>query len=355
MKIGFLTERMFRGFGVDRVFALLAQWWMRSHEVEVWSVFTDGSYDNLVPIRIFPVGLNRFTPWYEFTALRRKWILPRMDLWIVTHPLAVMSHTQHPCIFYDFGISPPWGRGGLAYVNYSYQVFSTYHLHLKKARKIVAGSQFLLRALPSQLKKIAEVLPPGCDHYPTPSPEDVLRFREEISPRGLPVLFYAGRFHHSAQPYKGVRELLRIYSEFSDQCALVIAGYGPEEEAERLRKKGVKVFRQVSDEHMGVLFSACDVYVTASKWEGVDLPALEAQYSGKPVVAYHCGAHPEFILHNRTGFLAHSATEFADFLKKILQEKNLREEMGIHAKKWAQNFTWKKCFSSWNGLVENLH
>ncbi|MFN4182528.1 MAG: glycosyltransferase family 4 protein [bacterium] len=354
MKIGFLTERMFRGFGVDRVFAQLAEWWMRTHQVEVWSVFSDGSYDDRIPIRIFPVGLNRFTPWYELTALRRKRILPEKDLWIVTHPLAVMCHTHHSCIFYEFGISPPWGRGGMAHLNYFYQFLSNYYLHLKKARNIVAGSQFLFRSLPPFLRKMAVVIPPGCDHYIPPPPEDVQKFREENSPRGLPILFYAGRFHHAAQPYKGVQDLVNIFAQFRGACVLVIAGYGSEEEAEKMRTQGIKVYRLVSDEQMAVLFSGCDVYVTASRWEGVDLPALEAQYFGKPVLAFHRGAHPEFILHQQTGLLAHSINEFVDYWKKLLQEKQMREEMGSRAKEWAQKFSWHQCFSSWHTLLEGL-
>ena len=33
------------------------------------------------------------------------------------------------------------------------------------------------------------------------------------------------------------------------------------------------------------MFAAADIYVTASKWEGFDLPLVEAQRAGAPVVA----------------------------------------------------------------------
>ncbi len=351
MNIGFLAERMFRGFGVDRVLAQLAIWWTKRHNVEIWSVFTDGSYDQKVPIKIFPVGLNWFTPWYEFTAWRRKWILPKKDLWVITHPLAVLCRWVTPCIFYDFGVSPPWGMGGRNLFNYEYQILSTYYGHLRGAGKIVTGSHFLLRRLPPALGKNAEVIPPGCDHYPIPDEKVVQEYKNSISPEGLPLVFYAGRFQHSAQPYKGVKVLLQVYQGLRNVCVLVIAGYGEEKEAERLRAQGVKVFRQVSDEEMGILFSACDIYATASRWEGVDLPALEAQFFGKPVVAFHLAAHPEFIRHNQTGLLVHSNTEFRDSLLALLLNANRRKEIGQKAKEWALNFTWQKCFSSWDDVV----
>ncbi|MBW2989895.1 glycosyltransferase family 4 protein, partial [Candidatus Woesearchaeota archaeon] len=51
----------------------------------------------------------------------------------------------------------------------------------------------------------------------------------------------------------------------------------------------------VKDEELPEHYAACDAYVTASLWEGFDLPAAEAQAMGKPVVAFDAGAHKEVV------------------------------------------------------------
>ena len=42
-------------------------------------------------------------------------------------------------------------------------------------------------------------------------------------------------------------------------------------------------------------YAACDIYTTASLWEGFNLPAAEAQACGKPVVAFSICSHPEVV------------------------------------------------------------
>ena len=51
----------------------------------------------------------------------------------------------------------------------------------------------------------------------------------------------------------------------------------------------------IPDEELPYYYAACDVYATASLWEGFDLPAVEAQACGKPVVAFDIGSHSEVI------------------------------------------------------------
>jgi len=42
----------------------------------------------------------------------------------------------------------------------------------------------------------------------------------------------------------------------------------------------------VSDEELPYYYAACDVYATGSLWEANNVPVLEAQASGKPIVAF---------------------------------------------------------------------
>ena len=51
----------------------------------------------------------------------------------------------------------------------------------------------------------------------------------------------------------------------------------------------------VDDKDLPAFYAISDVYVTASQNEGFNLPAVEAQACGKPVVAFDVGAHKEVV------------------------------------------------------------
>lgn len=56
----------------------------------------------------------------------------------------------------------------------------------------------------------------------------------------------------------------------------------------------------VPDEELPNYYAACDVYATCSLVEGFNMPLVEAQACGKPVVAFDIGPHKEVV---RNGFL----------------------------------------------------
>ena len=74
------------------------------------------------------------------------------------------------------------------------------------------------------------------------------------------------------------------------------------------------------DKDLPAYYAVSDVYVTASLWEGFNLPAAEAQACGKPVVAFNIGSHPEIV---KNGILVEKKklNDFADAVIKILKEK----------------------------------
>lgn len=74
----------------------------------------------------------------------------------------------------------------------------------------------------------------------------------------------------------------------------------------------------IDDKELPYYYAACDVYVTASLWEGFNLPAAEAQACGKKVVAFNLGSHPEIV---KNGILVEKENieEFAKAVIKLLK------------------------------------
>jgi glycosyltransferase involved in cell wall biosynthesis len=102
----------------------------------------------------------------------------------------------------------------------------------------------------------------------------------------------------------------------------------------------------VKEDLLAALYNCADVFVLPSIQEGQGIVLLEAQASGKPVVAFDVGGVKEAVRDGETGFLAKrgSIDELADALLRLLSDKTLREKMGINGRKFvSENFTWQIC------------
>jgi len=333
------------GFGVDlAIHHLATELVHRGHSVTVWAVFSDGTYERQsYTLRIYPVGLNLFQPVYDIQAIRRLRVLDeKADLWVITHPLAVLCRFLKPCVFYDFGLAPPARLGLREHFNYFYRAFLDYFFFISGAEKIFTVSTFLQSRLPPFLRRKSVVLYIGVDHYPKPDASGVNEWRQKLSPESKPIVLYVGRLNSARQPYKGVQELLQHYEALQKDAVLVMAGYGEEEDEKFLRERGVAVFRCARVDWMPYLFSASDVYASCSQWEGFDLPMMEAAYLGKPCVVYNRGAHSELVKDGITGFLCTDEASFHHSLVRLLKDKALREKMGREAGEHAASFTWRR-------------
>ncbi|MCW4004038.1 MAG: glycosyltransferase family 4 protein [Candidatus Bathyarchaeota archaeon] len=102
----------------------------------------------------------------------------------------------------------------------------------------------------------------------------------------------------------------------------------------------------VKEDLLGALYNCADVFVLPSIQEGQGIVLLEAQASGKPVVAFDVGGVKEAVRDGETGFLAKqgSVDALTDALLKLLSDKTLREKMGASGRKFvSENFTWDIC------------
>ena len=112
------------------------------------------------------------------------------------------------------------------------------------------------------------------------------------------ILLYVGRI----APHKGIHLLLKSFNIIKKQIPnskLIIAGKPTFnkyfKKLKKIASKDVIFTGFVDDKDLPYYYAACDVYVTASLWEGFNLPAGESQACNKPVVAFKIGSHPEII------------------------------------------------------------
>ncbi len=82
------------------------------------------------------------------------------------------------------------------------------------------------------------------------------------------------------------------------------------------------------------LFASVDIVTALSRNEGFGLTVLEAMSSGKPVVASMAGAWPDIIEDGVDGFLVkhEQLDSVITTLESLMQEKNLRKNIGLQAR-----------------------
>ena len=135
------------------------------------------------------------------------------------------------------------------------------------------------------------------------------------------LLFFIGRL----SPHKNIHTLLKIFGIVNKKMPstkLLIAGRPTfkkyHKQLKQMAGKNVIFMSSVDDKELPNYYAACDLYVTASLWEGFNLPIAEAQACGKKVVAFDVCSHPEVV---KSGMLVKKddVNSFADAIIKCLK------------------------------------
>ena len=97
------------------------------------------------------------------------------------------------------------------------------------------------------------------------------------------------------------------------------------------------------------------VALAPSVKEGWGLCVVEAASHGVPTVAYRdAGGLSESIVHGRTGVLVDGLAAMAHEVSLLLGDRDRREEMGAHAREYAQQFTWTGTADYWERLADHV-
>jgi len=366
MRIGFLTERMLLGFGVDLATHKIAEGLIaRGHDVTVFTALSDGTFEGNA-YRIVPLNVRAspIFPYYEANALRvlRRIRSASVDLFLVqTFPFfAVAPFLDAPFVAVEYGVCAttglPWRvRAGFAYIR-----LAQHHVYFRMARRLVTISGFLRDRLPPALRARARVIYPGADHYavdgdPGAARADV-RKRLGLGDQDV-LLLYVGRLNPERQPYKGTARLVDCIGRLrrrDPRVQALLVGFGSAADEAWLATRGVRCWRSAPPEAMAAIYAAADVYVTASEWEGFDLPLAEAQAAGKPAVALRVGAHPEVVRDGETACLVDDMEAFEATLAHLVGDAGLRARMGAGARMSAARFSWAAAIAAYDQVAREI-
>ncbi|MBI2028291.1 MAG: glycosyltransferase [Candidatus Levybacteria bacterium] len=164
-----------------------------------------------------------------------------------------------------------------------------------------------------------------------------------------PVILYLGRLQY----YKSLNIFIRAAKSVIDKIPdveFVIAGEGEEKQnlqklAEELGlQKYIKFLGKVSESQKIALFQSAWLFVNPSFMEGWGITTIEANACGTPAIASNVPGLRDSVNNPHTGILVPygNVEGFADAIKSLIKDENLRKEMSKDAIKWSSQFEWGK-------------
>jgi glycosyltransferase involved in cell wall biosynthesis len=188
----------------------------------------------------------------------------------------------------------------------------------------------------------------GCDHYGKATDAAARAFRVSSGVNDGDILvLWVGRIQirGDQQPYKGFPEFVQIAEQVVRRLPgikFMVVGRGGDEEIAFLRMKGIIPHLNLPDDKMGMAYAAADIFLNTSKWEGFNLPLLEAQFQGVPVLAYNRGPHPEVCRDGETGVLVNDLGDMVEQLVALSQDQAKRTNLAQAAEGFAKGFSWTR-------------
>ncbi|HEV8429193.1 MAG TPA: glycosyltransferase family 4 protein [Pyrinomonadaceae bacterium] len=141
---------------------------------------------------------------------------------------------------------------------------------------------------------------------------------------------------------KGGDVAIRAMSQVSGPVQLWFVGDGPELEAVKTLAKDLNLGDRVQflgrQSHVEPFMQAADCFICPSMWgEATGLVNLEAQSSGVPVIASEIGGIPEFVQHEKTGFLFAPGDDvaLAKYIRTLAGNPELHSRFCAEARKTA--------------------
>ncbi len=225
---------------------------------------------------------------------------------------------------------------------------------LKNTDRIIAINKFLqIRAKQYTIKKI-DLIPNFIDSkkFRRSNEQRIIDFKKVNGLNNKIIVLIVSRLVST----KGIGNLILAIQElakkYSNIC-LQIIGDGPQKRklikfAKKHRIKD-KVFflGKISNDKLPIYYSACDLFVLPSLYEGQPTVILEAMACEAPIIATAVGGVQELIKHEFNGFLIPKNDYLAlkNNINTLISRPELRREMGKNSRKIIENkFDSKKIF-----------
>lgn len=152
-------------------------------------------------------------------------------------------------------------------------------------------------------------------------------------------------------PRKGIhylREAFEILVKRFPDLKLSLIGVGRDADKVLLdfsasARRNIRVIPMMAEEDLVEEYYGHDIFIFPSLYEGFGLVLLEAMACGLPVVATDTGGAPDLIQNGVNGVIIqrHNSQGLADRIQMLLENCELREQLGENARRTASEYTWE--------------
>ena len=131
--------------------------------------------------------------------------------------------------------------------------------------------------------------------------------------------------------------------------------YGPGDRDKYQKLAGHGVFCHEAAKDIYSKYKESSIFAFSSRYEGFALVFLEALSCGLPVVSFDCPCGPKDIITNE-GFLItpNNITDFANNICKLIEDENMRKEMGTNAHKNMKRYSEEAIMQKWLALFTQV-
>lgn len=122
-------------------------------------------------------------------------------------------------------------------------------------------------------------------------------------------------------------------------------------------KLGNNIFFHPPEKNILQKYLESSIYVMPSRFEGFGMVLIEAMNCGLPCISFDCNYGPsDIIVNNEDGFLIENGNSdlFKQRLEQLLQDENLRKNMGKKGHDNVERFSANHIVATWNSLFKEL-
>lgn len=239
---------------------------------------------------------------------------------------------------------------------------------VRQAAKVVTLSEFsrlgISRAYGMDPEKIA-VVPAACSEIFRPQPRSQAQaFVDGRFSIRSPFILCVGDLQPRKNPIGLIRafeELVANFPQLSHKLVFVGKDTWFAPRVHQIAEESpfgnrIHFTGYVNDEELLQLYSASDLFVFPSFYEGFGIPILEAMACGVPVACSNSSAMKEVAGEAAELFNPYSTREMVMAMKVLLLDKDYRAEMGMRGRENASRYTWRQTarqtLDIYQGVVE---
>ncbi|QQT27083.1 glycosyltransferase [Sphingobacterium spiritivorum] len=228
---------------------------------------------------------------------------------------------------------------------------------LEESFKNLSGIQVLFKSycnfLPSTFKGKQYVIP---NPVPQTAESDVVN---HLKPKGKYRIIHIGRLDDDCKQQSIAIKIFNEIASVFPEWELEFWGIGHDHNMLKQMISSYnlnnRVFLKGFTDNPLEKIKEGDIFIFPSKYEGFGLALGEAMSAGLPCLGFQsCSGVNELIEHGVAGFLAKDESEMQKYLEELMQNRELRKEMGFQAHLAMKRYSPHHVLDAWKNVISDI-